>query len=44
LQQWFELPTKMSGVSLEGTYDVTIKVWVNGQLLPVEKREVYLST
>jgi len=44
LQQRFDLPTKMSGFSLEGTYDVTIKVWVNRQLLPVEKRNVALST
>jgi hypothetical protein len=44
LQECFYLPLTKSGVSLEGDYDVTIKVWVNGQLLPVEKREVPLST
>jgi hypothetical protein len=45
LQQRFDLPTKMSGVSLIGTYDVTIKVWVNGQLLPVETiKDLPLST
>ena len=44
LEQKFELPTEISGHPLGGTYDVTIKVWVNGQLLPVEKREVPLST
>ena len=44
LQQLFDLPEQESGFSLKGTYDVTIKVWVNGQLLPAETRQVYLST
>jgi len=44
LSQALPLPKTMSGYPLEGTYDVTTKVWVNGQLLPVEKREVPLST
>lgn len=46
LQECFYLPKKDPGygVSLEGDYDVTIKVWVNGQLLPAETMQVYLST
>ena len=45
LQQRFDLPTKMSGFSLEGDYGISIRVWVNnGCLLPEEKMSVYLST
>ena len=45
LQQRFDLPEKISGYSLKGDYDVTIKVWVNGQLLPVETiKDLHLLT
>ena len=44
LQQPFDLPVEKSGYLLKGTYDVVVKVWANEQMLPVEKREVPLST
>ena len=44
LSQALPLPKTMSGYSLKGTYDVTIKVWVNERLLPIERRKVPLST
>lgn len=47
LQECFYLPEKDPdyGVSLEGYYDVTIKVWVNEQLLPVKTiKDLPLST